>query len=85
MHRRTGIPACPDGATETPEPQAAFVVAAFEQVLCRQPTTSELDRSLAFLGRQQRLFAGDKASAAARARSNLVQVLFNHNDFLTIH
>ncbi len=65
-----------------------FVEAAFEQVLCRKPTTAELERSLAFLDAQARLFAStikDGQERAGRARGNLVLVLFNHHDFLTVH
>jgi hypothetical protein len=92
-------PLCKGGSSSTTVPSGrgdqraiAFVIAAFEQVLCRRPTAAEQERSLTFLQRQKRLFAGsrpaDSAEAdrhAARARGNLVQVLFNHNDFLTIH
>ncbi len=77
---------------------AAFIQAAFEQVLGRWPLPAEQEAATAFLGRQVRLF--DSASAeikstrhdsygpaiepAARARENLIHALFNHNDFVTI-
>jgi hypothetical protein len=76
---------------------AAFVAAAFEQVLGRGPSPAEQAASLAFLARQVKLFqeSGLKATPAAatdmpstepalRARANLVLALFNHNDFVTI-
>jgi hypothetical protein len=74
-----------------------FITAAFEQVLGRMPTAAERELSAAFLARQVRLFEenGLKAGPAPapdapatdpilRARENLVHVLFNHNDFVTI-
>jgi hypothetical protein len=78
----------------------AFVVAAFEQVLGRPPTTEEQARCERFLREQTELlknpakltaFPPDPASvtppstdSAQRARENLVHVLFNHNDFITV-
>jgi hypothetical protein len=77
-----------------------FIVAAFEQVLCREPTSQERARCGQFLGQQTDLlrnttgrttFAGASAAGVhpaqdpvQRARENLVLVLFNHNDFVTI-
>jgi hypothetical protein len=77
-----------------------FVSAAFEQVLGRPPTAEERTRCERFLSEQAALVkepgkltpfpAGpDAATAPAadpaqRARENLVHVLFNHNDFVTI-
>jgi hypothetical protein len=79
---------------------AGFVTAAFEQVLGRAPTAEERNRCERFLEEQTRLLgepaklnafppASDTAvppaaDAAQRARENLVHVLFNHNDFVTI-
>ncbi|MEX0713016.1 MAG: DUF1549 and DUF1553 domain-containing protein [Pirellulales bacterium] len=78
----------------------AFITAAFEQVLSRAPTAEEHRTCLAFLDEQPRLLAsagerlvtaGDKpdeqkpsSDPALRARENLVHVLLNHNDFVTI-
>ncbi|MFO0889044.1 MAG: DUF1553 domain-containing protein [Isosphaeraceae bacterium] len=65
-----------------------FITVAFEQVLSRRPSSAELERSLAFLEVQEKLFAStirDDRERAARAQGNLVHVLFNHHDFLTIH
>jgi hypothetical protein len=73
--------------------EAAFVRAAFEQVLGRTPRDAELAASRNYLSRQVTLFAGSKLTAtpdgpssdpAVRARENLVQALFNHTDFVTI-
>lgn len=73
-----------------------FVTAAFEQVLGRPPTAAESDLAEAFLARQAKLFQENGLKGAAltpdtpapdpalRARENLVHVLFNHNDFVTI-
>jgi hypothetical protein len=80
---------------------AAFVPAAFEQILSRKPTAQELEACTAFLTRQADLFSGQAdaapaatsdladaskpaANAALRARENLVHVLLNHHEFVTI-
>src|SRR5262249_11432580 len=77
----------------------AFVTAAFERVLARPPSRAELAECLAFLEDQARRLAAPAPGAATaapkdtsrpagdpalRARENLVLVLFNHNDFVTI-
>jgi hypothetical protein len=77
-----------------------FVTAAFEQVLGRPPTAEETARCERFLRDQAELLRepgkltpfppGPDAAAppatdpAQHAREDLVQVLFNHNDFVTI-
>jgi hypothetical protein len=88
-------------AAVTPEAgEAAFIEAAFEQVLARAPTAQESQVSAAFLRRQVSLFQGvDPGSLTAhgpsgafvpssepgcRAREDLVQSLFSHNDFISI-
>jgi len=53
----------------------AFVAAAFEAVLARAPTVLERKECEQFLEGQE---------AASRARENLVHVLFNHHDFVTV-
>jgi hypothetical protein len=79
---------------------AAFVTAAFEQVLGRRPTAAEQARCERFLWQQSALVrdttkltpfpAGPDAVSppspdpAQRAREGLVRVLFNHNDFVTV-
>jgi hypothetical protein len=88
------------GAEPTPEANAAFILAAFEQVLSRQPTDAERAACEGFLADQARTFADPgkltpftagpaaavkpSSSPHQRARENLVHVLFNHNDFVTI-
>jgi hypothetical protein len=78
----------------------SFVRMGFEQVLSRPPTAQELALCLQFLHEQTTLLTGGKtktASAGApaspvppsaepgqRARENLIHVLMNHNDFVTI-
>jgi hypothetical protein len=80
---------------------AAFITAAFEQVLTRSPTADELAACESFLDEQVKLFQmnqsrlvgattdpadGSKPSAdlALRARENLVHVLLNHHEFVTM-
>jgi hypothetical protein len=68
---------------------AAFVTAAFQQVLTRRPTETEREACLGFLKQQLNLYetAGGKAmpaDQALRARASLVRALFNHNDFVTL-
>ncbi len=65
---------------------AAFVKAAFETVLGRPPSSEDEVIAERFLQRQPDLLASLKVSAPtdARARENLVHVLLNHNDFVTI-
>jgi hypothetical protein len=83
-----------------PDPVDAFVTAAFEQVLCRAPSDQERRTCGQFLVEQaarlaqpeqlEAFTAGDAVSVAPsadpnqRARENLVHVLINHNDFVTI-
>ena len=85
--------------TETPTTDT-FLTAAFEQVLGRPPTPAERSRSERFLREQAETVrepnrltpfpAGvdavtpPSADPAQRARESLLQVLFNHNDFVTI-
>ncbi len=85
-------------ATKTGDDPAAFTVAAFDRVLSRPPTADETAECVAFLREQTRRHAEAKAAPAQpdadgaapasdpalRARENLVQVLFNHNDFVTV-
>src|SRR5262249_27519082 len=54
-----------------------FVDAAFARILGRGPTPEERGECSRFLVAQSRLPAG-------RARADLVHVLFNHNDFVTV-
>jgi hypothetical protein len=76
-----------------------FVGAAFERVLCRAPTAEERKRCAAFLLDAAELYAkpekltpfpaGPAVTPAStdpkgRAREDLVHVLLNHNDFVTV-
>lgn len=77
-----------------------FIENAFVRILCRQPTSEELESCLEFLDQQSSalsdtkaltpFFSGPAATVAPagdpqqRARENLVHVLFNHNDFITV-
>jgi hypothetical protein len=82
---------------ETHFEPAAFTIAAFERVLTRGPTSAELAECLDFLRGQTAQHStrnstqtGDDAGATPaseaglRARENLVLVLFNHHDFVTV-
>jgi hypothetical protein len=93
LARDTGDPARPGS-------DAAFVAAAFEYVLGRPPSDAERSECLQFLAAQTELLRNPTgltsvttgsaaelkpaADPAQRARENLVHVLFNHNEFVTI-
>jgi hypothetical protein len=83
--------------TTTGADARAFVAAAYERVLAREVSPAELQECLQFLTAQAKLLsrlpaAADPAGKASvpasdpalRARENLVLVLINHNDFVTI-
>lgn len=55
---------------------AKFITAAYERVLSRKPTKEEAKLCVEFLK--------TPGKDAGRARENLVMVLYNHNDFVTI-
>ncbi len=65
---------------------SSFVTAAFETVLGRPPSAQELAAAEKFLQRQPQLVASREPvrDSGAKARADLVHVLFNHNDFVTI-
>ncbi len=81
-------------------PGVDFITAAFEQVLGRPPTAPERSRCERFLHEQASLLRDPARLAAfppatgtvvppatdpaQRAREDLIGVLFNHNDFVTI-
>jgi hypothetical protein len=87
--------------SQNKDPDAAFVRLAFEQILSREPSRDEATECADFLKSQTAMLhdktqltalaGGGKATVAAaadpvrRARENLALVLFNHNDFVTIH
>jgi hypothetical protein len=82
------------------EPDAAFVQTAFRRVLARPPADSEMAACLAFLSQQASVLSspesltkvdgkavsavGPSADPHLRAKENLVHVLMNHNDFVTL-
>ncbi len=88
------------GTEATPENTAKFVTIAFEQILARPATPHEVQECVAFLGAQTQRFVDTKGLTSfnggvdthvppspiphLRARENLVHVLLNHNDFVTI-
>jgi hypothetical protein len=77
-----------------------FVTLAFREILSREPRAVELQECVDFLQQQSRRFAAKEDltaftggtensvkpsdDATQRARENLIHVLFNHNDFITI-
>ena len=77
-------------AKETSADADRFVRTAFERILARSATADEVNACKEFLRQKAATNSGgDAAEDAAkkgeiRARENLVQVLFNHHDFLTI-
>ncbi|WP_197489150.1 DUF1553 domain-containing protein [Planctomyces sp. SH-PL14] len=89
----------PPGSADDEPARRTFIAAAFEQILSRPPDEREVRACLVFLEKNQVLLtqegeprfpaaaAGRRPPAAApgqRARENLVHVLFNHNDFVTV-
>lgn len=65
-------------AQETGDDDAQFVAQAFRRILAREPNLTEIRHCQDFLSKQTRLSSPD------RARANLILVLFNHNDFVTV-
>jgi hypothetical protein len=79
---------------------AEFVTRAFTRILARKPTSQELGLCLEFLGRPDRdappseeesvtkvkieTAENDRSTSSTRVRENLILVLFNHNDFVTV-
>jgi hypothetical protein len=78
---------------------SAFTIAAFERILSRPPNDAETAECVAFLKQQAERHAKEpapppagpdpegkqpSAEPALRARENLVHVLLNHHDFVTI-
>jgi PAS domain-containing protein len=68
------------------ESSIVFVNRAFETILGRPPNEQERTAAIEFLDKQPNRLATWQVSdpTAARARENLVHVLLNHNDFVTI-
>ncbi|MFN4260171.1 MAG: DUF1553 domain-containing protein [Gemmataceae bacterium] len=82
------------------EPEQAFILAAFEQILTRRPTTAEMSICQTFLREQAARLADPSkltpvssdltskvppsSDPSLRTKENLVHVLMNHNDFVTV-
>ena len=62
--------------TKTQADPDSFIQAAFLQILARHATGEELFAC--------QMFLSDPKTKPSRARENLVTILFNHNDFVTI-
>ena len=88
------------GHAKTPGEEDEFIISAFETILSRKPKGIELNECRQFLALQTGQLADPtklellsqtadavppSTDPAQRARENLVLVLFNHNDFVTIH
>ncbi|MFI5461179.1 MAG: PSD1 and planctomycete cytochrome C domain-containing protein [Isosphaerales bacterium] len=70
-----------------PRARTAFTDSAFVRLFGREPTDAERTECASGLARLAAAFASEGKQAAppeARARSALVHVLLNHNDFVTI-
>ncbi len=88
------------GHQASPESQDRFLELLFERVLCRPPTEKERSTCREFLAAQTKRLSDPKklttfasgpkvsvkpaAEPYLRARENLVQVILNHNEFITI-
>jgi hypothetical protein len=88
------------GEQPSPDPDAAFLTLAFEQLLGRAPTAAERTECRRFLTAQASLLSAPKqltpfatggpnavapaADPQQRARESLIHVLLNHNEFVTI-
>jgi len=78
--------------------EPAFVTAAFEQILCRQPSPQEQAACLEFLAKQTEIVRSTKPlptedgagpiapspDPQMRARESLIRALFSHDDFVTM-
>ena len=75
------------GSVKVAAAEEAFIDSAFERVLGRGPTPSERTACITALQEFAATSAGSGMSSALiyqRARANLVHVLLNHHDFITI-
>ena len=61
--------------------EIAFVTAAFERILSRPPTETEMTECTAFLKSRPQTPGVD---GALRARESLINVLMNHHEFVTV-
>jgi hypothetical protein len=75
---------------DEPARNAAFITAAFEQVLSRPPSADEASTCARFLAKQSSVVKAAVATKTpakdsdARAREDLIHALLNHNDFVTV-
>jgi hypothetical protein len=86
---------------QTSADAATFIATAFEHVLSRSPTASEIQACAMFLDEQTRGFQNGtnsfgettsdrnellkpSADPSLRARENLIHVLYNHHEFVTV-
>jgi mono/diheme cytochrome c family protein len=75
------------GQTAAADGNRAFVASAFERILGRPPADAERAECEQTLARLEAVFRGKHKpgeSPRQKARENLVHVLVNHNDFVTI-
>ncbi|HEX5102816.1 MAG TPA: DUF1553 domain-containing protein, partial [Pirellulaceae bacterium] len=88
------------GNVAAEEAPKRFIEVAFVRILCREPTADELAACAEFLTEQSAKLSDPKSLTAfsagpaasvppstdpqQRARENLVHVLLNHNDFVTV-
>jgi hypothetical protein len=89
-----------ESVSKEQQPEQEFVRLAYEHILAREPSSTELSECGEFLKKQSELLkdpaklaalgGGEKATVQPatdpiqRAREDLTLVLFNHNDFVTI-
>lgn len=72
------------GKTAGPD-DSRFIDAAFLRVLCRRPAQQERKLCMEYLHKPASgVTTVSSAPASARARENLMLILFNHNDFVTV-
>src|SRR5262249_33899186 len=75
------------GSDDSAAAQSAFITSAFERVLGRVPTLAEQAECRNILAEFRSVAVPPSSpglSPAARARASLVNVLLNHNDFITV-
>ena len=75
------------GSESTSEVIATFIVSAFERVIGRSPTIAEQDacvKAVAKFENSKAMEALSESEAHQRARENIVHVIVNHNEFITV-
>jgi hypothetical protein len=71
-------------AGESGGDEARFVELAFRQILARKPTPAELRECADFLSAPTPVSLSASQKSALRVRVNLVLVLLNHSEFVTV-